>query len=58
MKGIIGGVSNKKIQNERNKKKKVMQRHTSRRKLNAIQPIDFERDLDIDEVIPPQFQVH
>ena len=35
MKGIIGGVSNKKIQNERNKKNKMraMNRGSSRRKI-------------------------
>lgn len=38
MKGIIGGLSNKKIQNERNKKNKLkaMSRHGSRRKLASI----------------------
>ena len=56
MKGIIGGVSNKKIQNERNKKNKMkaMSRGGSRRKLATVTPIDFEKDLDIDEVIPPE----
>lgn len=57
MKGIIGGVSNKKQQNERKAKSfKNLSKRQSRRKID-VQPIDFERDLDIDEVIPREHQM-
>lgn len=60
MKGIIGGVGNQqKKQNKVSKQKRLigLQSKGSRRKLNSITPIDFEKDLDIDEVIPREYQI-
>ena len=57
MKGIIGGVSNKKqIADKKMGDIKNLLKSVSKRR-TQVQPIDFEKDLDIDEVIPKEHQL-
>jgi hypothetical protein len=56
MKGIIGGISNKKKLAQRRMSEFKQSVRVSGRK-RQVQPIDFDKDLDIDEIIPKDMQL-